>query len=180
VTIDPEDWLEERWAVCWVSRLARISPILGRMKMSSESKQAEVFFEGGIVSYRSSGQDIWAIPFVEIKVIGELTLPADLFRDDYFLVLVGADDWFSLPLDTSGIELVTEKMSAVLEHEFQLSLAGEVDLRSCVIWPSALAGESLFDYKPVETGGLRRVVEKLVGSGQVELVLAPVVQAALT
>jgi len=66
--------------------------------MKKEKANKQVSVANGSVAYRKGGEQRWSMPLSEIRVVGELTLPADLMSDDYFLVLVGTESWFLVPL----------------------------------------------------------------------------------
>jgi len=139
-----------------------------------------VEFANGVVTYCEGGEEAWSVSLSDVRVVGELTLPADLIRDDYFLVLVGADSWFLVPFGADGVEGLIDELSERLGCELEFRLAPEVELRSRVLGPPPLVGRKLFDTSEIEAKGIRRVVERILGTASVELSLAKEVQEALT
>jgi len=78
-----------------------------------------------------------------------------------------------------GIEELIDDLVERLGCELEFRLAPELGLRSRVLGPAPLVGRKLFDASEIETKGIRRLTEKILGNVAYELSLAKEVQEAM-
>lgn len=86
----------------------------------------------------------WRVPLERIQVLGELR-SATLEDGHYFAILI--DDsgaWFQAPVRAAGMEQCIRRLAERLRFPIALQLSNTTD-SSRVLWPSSLAGETLFE-----------------------------------
>jgi hypothetical protein len=108
----------------------------------------------------------WEFPVSTIKLVGEFTTPGGPIFD-YFYVFVAGEPprMFRVPMESlepAGLSTFFADLDAALPGPLTPRLANSVDHASSIMWPAQLAGERLFDYRPIQRRGpLGRVLDRL-------------------
>ena len=91
----------------------------------------------------------------EVRIIGECTNENGPFADDYFLCFVtGPNGWYEASFYATGRDTFLSALAERLGVQLELALAPSTDFASRILWPTNLAGQPLFDYRPEKPTGL--------------------------
>ena len=115
-----------------------------------DPKSGVLRLDGEMLEYDSPDYGRWKIQFSDIVAFGEYTTDNGPFIDDCFMVFVTTDlEWVEASNFCAGRDEVRSKLAGLLGHDgLHGKLWGSTGFASRVIWPSALAEQPLFDWKP--------------------------------
>ena len=115
------------------------------MKVSEDA--GVLAFEESLVRFDSSLYGSWSVNPSNFVLVGEFTNQDGPHLSDHFLVLVDSDrSFYEAPIDAVGFDGVWKKLAQTLGVPPELSLLGETDFSSRVLWPEVLQGRPVFDY----------------------------------
>ena len=123
--------------------------------MNASDRYAKIGLEGDFLVYREQGTERWRVPLVAVAIVGEYTTANGPYVDDYFLVFVTTPErhQFHGSFYAEGLHALLASLSERLGATVQCGLCNSADLKSRCMWPPALAGQPLFRFTLVPSGG---------------------------
>jgi hypothetical protein len=104
-------------------------------------------FDGSLLSYESIFYESWSINVSALVLVGEFTNQDGPHLSDHFLVLVDSDRrLYEVPIGATGFESTWKQLAQMLGVNPELSLVGETDFASGILWPEFFRGRHVFDY----------------------------------
>ena len=82
-----------------------------------------------------------------LVLVGEFTNQDGPHLSDHFLILVDSEErLYEAPIDAMGFDSAWKQLAKMLGVKPELSLVGETDFASGVLWPEFLRARHVFDY----------------------------------
>ena len=119
------------------------------------SESGRILLDDDVIRYRSAVYGDWDVPVSDVRIIGEATNQNGPFADDYFFCFAtGPSMWREASFYAEGRDEFLSALGAKLGSPLEVGLCHSTDFASCVIWPSSLAGEPMFQFGDVPPKGL--------------------------
>jgi|LakMenEpi03Aug12_release.lakeMendotaPanAssembly.Ray.scaffolds.fasta_scaffold144687_2 hypothetical protein len=113
-----------------------------------DPKSGVLSIDDQTLSYTSPDYGNWQIPIDEVVAFGEYTTDNGPHIDDWFLVFVTTDfNWVEASNYCAGCDSVRDGLAKHWGVEsLRSGLSFSTDFNSRALWPTAIAGEPLFDF----------------------------------
>lgn len=129
-----------------------------------EGGSGRVEIIGDRLSFTQPNGPVWSIDLLEIRVVAEETIETFAGGDDWIIHLAFQSQWCSFPKYAAGFGEVWDRLAERFPG-MELGLANSTSFASRVLWPPALCGQPLFDYRPERNPS---VLRRLTRSTRVE------------
>jgi hypothetical protein len=149
---------------------ARFLPQVGHPDahgVSASDNNAVIGLEGDAVVYREQATEVWRVSLLSVAIIGEYTTANGPYVDDYFFVFVTKPQGhhFHASYYAKGCEALLAALEDHLGAKIGCGLVKSTKLTSRCMWPPQLAGQALFRFTAVPSGGGWNRVRRML-SGQ--------------
>lgn len=128
------------------------------MKKNTASS-GKVWLMDGFIHYESQDYGACKVQVSTIKLVGEYTTDNGPGIDDWFLVLMTANDgWFEISMYAEGMQAMRNQVGQLLGADLDQDLAHSTDFASRIMWPSALKDQPMFSFTEEKRTGWERIL----------------------